>query len=237
MFEILILFISGYLAAVVSGIVGFGGGILLLPLLTYSMDIKTAIPLITIAQIIGNASRFWFNRKELVWKPVQFFLLGAIPFAIIGSLLFSYLQAEIIKPGIGILIILLVTIKRLVKPKNEPDRKVMLIGGSFTGIISGIAGTSGPFSALLFSSLKISAAAYIASEAFAALAMHSVKMTIYWQYLDLGKDIAIYGITIGIAMILGSYTGKKLIGKIKREYFQIIVEVCLVLVGIQMVVM
>jgi uncharacterized membrane protein YfcA len=233
---IIIISFSGFIASMISAIVGFGGAILLLPILTYSMGIKLAVPLLTVAQIFSNGSRVYFGRKELKWEPIIKFLIGAIPFVIIGSILFSYLNGNIIKKIVGIFLVVIVILKRIVKTKLEIDNSKIFLGGIITGIISGIAGSSGPLSALLFNSLKLTVGAYIASEAFTALIMHIIKIILYKKYLEIRMEIMIYGIIIGIVMILGSYVGKKLVEKISRKYFQIIIEICLIISGIQMII-
>jgi uncharacterized membrane protein YfcA len=227
---------SGFVASIISALVGFGGAILLLPLLTYFMGIKLAVPLLTVAQIFGNGSRVWFGREELQWKPIFNFLLGSIPFVIIGSLLFSYLNGNIIKIIAGILLVLIVLAKRLKKLELKFNYKRMFFGGALTGIISGIAGSAGPLSALLFNSLNLTTGAYIASEAMTALVMHMIKIVLYKKYLESGIEIIFYGVIIGIAMIFGSFIGKKFVERIPRKYFQIIIEICLIVSGIQMII-
>ncbi|MDR1429800.1 MAG: sulfite exporter TauE/SafE family protein, partial [Spirochaetaceae bacterium] len=174
--SLFVMFFSGFIASIISAIVGFGGAILLLPLLAYFIGIKMAVPLLTIAQIFGNASRAWFGRKELAWKHIINFLISSLPFVIIGSILFSWLNGNIIKVIVGIVLIMIVCIKRIIKSELKINSKGMFIGGALTGIISGIAGSAGPLSALLFNSLNLSVASYIASEAFSALIMHIIKI-------------------------------------------------------------
>jgi uncharacterized membrane protein YfcA len=233
--SIIAIFFSGFIASIISAIVGFGGAILLLPLLTYFMGIKFAVPLLTTAQIFGNASRAYFGRKELEWKPIFNFLIGAVPFVVIGSILFSFLNGNIVKIIVGILLVIIV-IGRRIKPEFKITNKGMFFGGAFTGIISGIAGSAGPLSAFLFNSLKTNAAAYIASEAFSALIMHIIKIILYKKYLKIELKIIVYGILIGCTMILGSFLGKRFVEKIPKKYFQIIIEICLVLSGMQMII-
>ena len=99
---ILIFFVS-FLAATISGAAGFGGALLLLPVLTSVVGIKAAVPILTIAQIFGNASRVWFGRKELQWKPILYFIVAAIPLSIVGSYLFTGIDSKKIKIGICLL--------------------------------------------------------------------------------------------------------------------------------------
>ncbi len=110
--ELIILFAISFLAATISGAAGFGGALVLLPILTSMVGIKAAVPILTIGQIFGNASRVWFGRQELKWKPIIFFLLTAIPLTILGSYLFTDIDGNKIKIGIGVFLILLVIYRR-----------------------------------------------------------------------------------------------------------------------------
>jgi len=111
----------------------------------------------------------------------------------------------------------------------------MLIGGGLTGFLSGLAGSAGPLGAAFFLGLNMSALAYVASEAFTALAMHLTKTIVYGKYSLIGLTELYYGLFIGVAMILGSWTGKRLIEKLSKRTFIIVVEVLLVIAGIQLV--
>jgi len=55
--DLLLLFVGALVAAAISGAAGFGGALLLLPLLTHAVGPSLAVPLLTLAQIVGNLSR------------------------------------------------------------------------------------------------------------------------------------------------------------------------------------
>lgn len=65
MVEWILLLVGGWLAATISGAAGFGGALLLLPVLTYVVGAKAAVPILTLAQLLGNLSRAGFR-----WVPV-----------------------------------------------------------------------------------------------------------------------------------------------------------------------
>lgn len=199
------------------------------------MGVKAAVPILTIGQLFGNASRVWFGRDELVWRPILFFLLTAIPLTLLGSFLFSKSDSRIITFGIGIFLILLVLYRRSPLKKLELGDKGMLLGGGLTGFLSGLVGSAGPLGAAFFLSLNLTPTAYVASEAFTALTMHFLKSLVYNKYALLGATELYYGLFIGIAMILGSWTGKKIIEKLSREKFTLFVELLLVLSGLQLI--
>lgn len=98
----LLLFIGSFIAAAISGAAGFGGALLLLPLLTKTIGTTMAVPVLTIAQLIGNLSRAFFGFKQIKWEPVLMFILGAVPMSILGAFSFVQVPKEIITRGIGL---------------------------------------------------------------------------------------------------------------------------------------
>jgi len=236
MTDLILIFLIAFLAATISGAAGFGGALLLLPVLTVIVGIKAAVPILTIGQIYGNASRVWFGRHDLKWKPVLYFLLAAIPLTLVGSFLFTDIDSKKIKIGIGVFLILLVFFRRSKIKEIDIGNKGMMLGGGLTGLLSGLAGSAGPLGAAFFLGLNLPATAYIASEAFTALTIHFAKTAIYSRYLQVGLTELYYGLFIGIAMIGGSWLGRKVIEKLPRKTFLIIVEVLLVISGFQMII-
>ena len=235
LFPLFILFLVSWLAASISGIAGFGGALLLLPVLSHFIGIKAAIPVLTIAQLFGNASRVWFGRKELQWQPIIWFLAGALPFSIIGSRMLVVSTPEYLIKGIGVLLILMVIYRRSGLKIFTAKHRWLFLGGIATAFLSGIAGSAGPLGAACFVGLNLPPIAYISSEAFTALLMHISKTFVYQRYSLIGLNELGYGLVCGTAMILGSYTGKKMIERFSKEKFILLVDILLVLSGLQMI--
>lgn len=80
-----LLFATALLATAVSGAANFGGALLLLPLLPQADGVADAVPLLTLAQLVGNLSRVSFGWRLIQWRPVLLFLLGAAPVAAAGA--------------------------------------------------------------------------------------------------------------------------------------------------------
>ncbi|MDB5266975.1 MAG: putative permease [Hymenobacter sp.] len=233
--EYLILFVVAYLAATVSASVGFGGALIFLPILANIVGIKEAVPVLTVAQIFGNASRFWFGRHELQWKPVLYFLAGSLPMAILSSSLYSGMKADWIFKLVGGFLVLVVIFRHLsVAKKVELGNPGMVLGGALTGFLSGLTGSAGPTGALFFLGLNLPPVAYVASDAFASLVLHLTKTIVYSKYSLVTTKGLLVGSFAGVAMIGGSYTGKLLLSRISKEKFLMVVEGLIVAFGLQM---
>jgi uncharacterized membrane protein YfcA len=229
-----LLFVVSWLAATISGAAGFGGALLLLPVLTNILGVKAAVPVLTIMQLLGNLSRVWFGRTQISWKPVGYFLLGALPLAVVGSLLFTGLPAGAITRGVGVLLLVIVALRYFGFTKFITNDMGFLAGGTVTGFLSGVAGSAGPLGAAFFLGLDLPAVAYVASEAVTASAMHITKIMVYQRYALIGMKELQYGLFLGCAMILGSWTGKQLIERLPKTTFRRLVEMLLVLSALQL---
>jgi uncharacterized membrane protein YfcA len=231
---LLMLFAGGFLAAAISGAAGFGGALLLLPLLTKTIGTTMAVPVLTIAQLIGNLSRAFFGFKQIKWKPALMFILGAVPMSVLGAYSFVEMPKEIISRLIGLAIILFVILKYFKLLKFTPANSTMVVGGGITGFISGLAGSAGPLSAALFLSLGLPPVSYIATEAMTAVAMHITKTIIYQRYLDIGPSALSTGLFMGVSMVLGTWAGMRIAGKVPKDRFSKFVGSLLGIIGLQM---
>ncbi|MFH1050098.1 MAG: sulfite exporter TauE/SafE family protein [bacterium] len=235
MIDIIILILMAFLASIISGVAGFGGALLLLPVLSSIIDIQSAIAILTICQIFGNCSRVAFGFKDLEWKPILIFLLGAIPLCILGSLFMVKSDTGLIKVIVGSFLIIFALSKRFFLKDKVINHKLFFVGGSVTGFLSGLVGSAGPLGAAFFLTLNLSAVSYIASEAFTALSIHIVKMIVYGNFLILSGKVLIYGLLLGITMIAGTWIARKIAEKLPKIVFMIIVEILLIILGISMI--
>ncbi len=236
MLELLLLFIAAFAAAAISGAAGFGGALLLLPLLVAIVGVTNAVPLLTIAQLIGNLSRAGFGFAQIEWKPVKRFLLGAIPFSALGAISFVRLPKDWVTRIIGAAILIFVILQYFRASKIKAGPALLIGGGGVVGFLSGLVGSAGPLGAAIFLSLGLPPVAYIASEATTALVMHVVKTVIYQQYIALDRKFWFLAVLLGAAMILGTWSAKRVIEGVPRERFQRFVVILLVAVAGYMVV-
>lgn len=236
MLEYTLLFLAAYFAAILSGTAGFGGALLLLPLLIEVVGTMHAVPLLTVIQFIGNLARVCFSFQQIQWKPVSLFLLSAIPFSILGAVSFVELPKDLITRYIGAAILLFVMLKYVGVMNLKISPFLLIAGGSLVGFLSGLLGSAGPLGSAIFLSLGLSPVAYIASEGTTALAIHGVKIITYHQYIILDQDLWLLAASMGVAMIAGSWSAKQVIEYMPQKKFERYVTVLLVVLAIYLIV-
>lgn len=232
--KIIALLIGSFLAALLSGAAGFGGSLLLLPIATACVGAEMAVPILTIAQLMGNIARMSTGWKQIAWKSVALFSVTSLPLAALGAFGFSLLPKDIVTRCIGAALILLVIIKLLCCKDLPRSKATLLIGGALTGGLSGLCGSGGPIGAAVFLSLDLSPVAYIASEAATATAMHILKTIIYSKLTGMDLNACLIGLSMGVCMIIGTYAAKHFIRNIEKGKFRKYVSILLTVVGIYM---
>jgi len=232
----LLLAAGAFVAAAVSGAAGFGGALLLLPLLTHAVGVTEAVPLLTVAQLAGNLSRAALGWRDIRWHPVGWFLMAALPGAAIGALSFAALPKELAVRLVGTAILVFVLLKASGVLRLEQNRAVLVAGGAITGLLSGLVGSAGPLGAAVFLSLNLPPVAYIASEAVTAIAMHGVKMAIYGSQLRLSEGFWPLALLLSGAMILGTWAGKRVIERLPELWFRRLITSLLIVISVQMIV-
>lgn len=226
---------GSFVAAVVSGSAGFGGALLLLPLLTHVVGVTSAVPLLTIAQLVGNLSRVAFGWRAIRWRPVLLFLAPALPAAALGAWWFTALPKGLMVRGLGVAILIFVALK-LRGLTFKPSPRLLLIGGAVVGLLSGLVGSAGLLGAAVFLSLNLPPLAYVASEATTAVAMHMVKWIVYESAISLDADFWPLAAGMSAAMIAGTWVGKHVIERLPAHRFQLLVAALLAVTAVQMIV-
>lgn len=224
-----LIFIS-WLAAAISGVAGFGGSLIILPIFSILVGAKKAIPILTIAWMMGNFSRAAFGYKEIKWKPVVYFCAGALPAAVIGSRIFIELPSGLIMKAVAVFLFGIAVLRHL-NVKYALPEKWFIAWGAIVGFLSAVLGSAGPIGAVAFLSLNLTPTAYVASEAVTAVLMHLTKTVVYGRYALLTvSDIGI-GVILGSAMAIGSWTARHFIKKMSGKAFGYFVDILLVAAG------
>src|SRR5436190_19849911 len=84
--------VVGYIAGTVSGIVGTGATIILLPILVFAFGPREAVPIMAVVALMSNFAKITSWWKEIDWRACAAYALGGIPAAAIGARLLLLLS-------------------------------------------------------------------------------------------------------------------------------------------------
>ena len=203
MLQEIILIAAGLVAGLISGTVGFGGSLILLPTVTSFYGIEVAVPMATVAQLLSNIFRMGAGFKAIRWRKVWQFLILAAPLTVAGAYGFVVVPKELMTRILCAVLVIFAILELYQKITLPKSRMTMIVGGGISGVINGLLCLSGPVSSAVFLTLGLSPVAYIATEAASATIMHIVQMVMYGEFGLLDIKVLLDGIYIGVAMSLG----------------------------------
>jgi uncharacterized membrane protein YfcA len=223
--------LATFATAALSAVAGFGGATLLLPVFVAVFGARDAVAILTVAQLASNASRVWFNRGEVDRQLVGVFGAGAVPAAIVGSLLFATAPLPALTRVIGAFLLLMVLWRRL-RPAARLDDRAFAAVGAASGFGSALVGSVGPMAAPFFLARGLVRGGYIGTEAAAAVVMHLTKLVVFGAAAVLTLRLGLIGLALAPAATAGAWLGKRIVDRLPVATFVALVEVGLVAAGL-----
>lgn len=162
-----------------SAVTGFGGAVIVTPLFVAVLGVRDAVAVLTVVQLASNVSRVAFNRHDVDRSIVLAFSAGAVPAAVVGSLLFAVAPAPALVRVVGVFLLVAVVWLRLAPSMPRLGGPAFAGLGAASGLGSALVGSVGPFVAPFFLAQGLVRGAYIGTEAASAVVMHLVKLVVY----------------------------------------------------------
>ena len=234
MITLLLLIGTAILAAILSAIVGMGGGVLLLGVMAL-LPPAFVVPLHGIVQLGSNTTRTIVFSPHVNWKLVglygPFLTLGvgaAVALWTVGTL-------EWIRPLIGLFILFFLAVRAW----SPTFRNVPLWIYPPLGIIAGLltihVGATGPLIAPFFLRDDLDNEGVIATKAMCQSIGHLLKIP---SFLLIGFNYLEHGVLLGgllVAVILGTLLGKRILKHIPREVFVRLFLIVLTLLAVALI--
>lgn len=218
---------AAYAASTVSGFLGMAGGISLLAVMTALLPAGGIVPIHGAVQLASNFTRTVVYLRHVSWKVAFVFAGPAALGVAIATTLWSGEKLEWFKPGIGVFILLFLFWRRKApKLRNAPLWSYAPVGLA-SGFLGIYVGATGPFIAPFFLRDDFAKEEVIATKAVCQAWGHLLKLP---AFLSLGFPFREHAGLIGVLLvcvILGTYTGKRLLGRVSNARFVVIYEAVL----------
>jgi len=192
-------------AAVVGGIGGFGTGIFLTVALLPLIGVKALVPVMAVAGTIINCGRFWFYRGSLDRRALGIVLASSLPFLVLGTWIYSVLDARSLGTVLGIAVMAAVPLRRYLKKREmHLNTTGLAIGSSVFGLASGVTTGVGVILVSLLLGTGMTGTAVLATDALASIALDLCKAALFQRFDLLDEATFLTGVVIGVASIPGS---------------------------------
>ncbi|KQV30304.1 hypothetical protein ASC97_22595 [Rhizobium sp. Root1203] len=214
-----------FLAGCLSGVIGTGASLILLPVLVPMFDPARAIPVMAIAGLMANAARVMAWHREIDWRAVLAYALPGVPAASLGALSLVHLPAAISGTLLGIFIILLVPLRRYITHCNITIGPAgMAVAGAVVGFLTGLFLSTGPLSVPAFLAFGLVKGAFLSTEAASSIFVQVAKVLTFYQAGALTSDLLISGLIIGCALMAGTFFTKRYVIKMSERSFRLMMD-------------
>ncbi len=104
--------IVGYVAGTVSGIVGTGATVILLPVLVIVFGPREAVPIMAVVALMSNFAKITSWWREIDWRACGAYALGGIPAAAVGAHTLLILPPHAVEVALGLFFLAMVPGRR-----------------------------------------------------------------------------------------------------------------------------
>lgn len=222
----------GTVAGLVSGIVGTGATVILLPVLVLSFGPKSAIPIMAIVALMSNFAKITAWWKEIDWRACAAYALGGVPGAALGARTMLLLPPSVVDIALGTFFLVMIPGRRWLAARSYRMTPLVLVpAGFFIGFLTGIVVSTGPISVPVFTSYGLLKGAFIATEAAASLALYISKAITFRTFGALPTDIILQGLITGSSVMAGTYIARMLVERISIATFQHLLDLVMLVSG------
>lgn len=175
---VLILPAIAFVTALISGIFGMAGGLVLMGALTLLLPVGAAFVTHGLIQIVANGWRAWLNRADIVWPIIGRYALASL----VAAIAFAFVSWVPSRPFVLIALGLVgfsvwLPARRFALDANKPAHAFasgLLVTG--TNLLAGVAG---PLLDIFFVNTALTRHQIVATKALTQVFAHLAKIVVY----------------------------------------------------------
>jgi uncharacterized membrane protein YfcA len=196
---------AALLAGVVTGLTGFGLGLISSPILLFVYEPRTVVVLTVILSIFISAAVVWDSWHEARWRLALALLVPALFGIVVGTVVLGAIDPVYIRLGIGTIVVLsALLLVRNFKLPGANTRWGTLVAGSASGALTTSTGLAAPPIVLLLTSRGLPKHEFRGTTALYFLPMSIAGLVV----LAVGGLVEAPEVPLGLALIPAAIVGK-----------------------------
>lgn len=233
--DFLVVGIAAFVAGTCSGMTGFGGGLLLPPILAPIIGVQHVVPVLSFAMLMTNGHRLWLYRKHANLKLIGAVLVTVVPGVVIGTAIYLELPADAIAIVLGSFLLLSIPVGRYFARRQLRlgPLGLSIAGGGF-GIISGTTPGSGMLMVSVLLGAGLVGEAFLATDASISIAVNLTKAVIFNRLGGLPLELLAVGLLIGLCTVPGNYLARWILQRTSVRLHTRLLEVVVLIGGLSL---
>jgi len=228
--------VVGLVAGTVSGIIGTGSSVMLVPVLVLAFGPQQAVPVMAIAAVMANLARILSWWREIDWRACAAYAVTAAPAAALGAGTLLILPARLVDGGLGAFFIAMIFLRRWLAHHELSARlwHLALFGGPI-GYLTGIVASTGPITVPLFLAYGLVRGGFLATEAAGSLAVYVSKTLAFRGLGALPAEVIGRGLIVGASVMAGSFVAKRLVLHLRPDRFRLVMDAVMLVSGLTLI--
>ena len=225
----------GLVSGTLSGIVGFGASIMLMPVLMLAFGPLEAVPIMAIAALLANFSRVVVWWREVDWRANTYYCATAIPAAALGARTLLILEPRLVEGILGAMFLLMIPARRWLLARGlRINAWQMALVGAGIGFLSGMVASTGPINTPFYLAYGLVKGGYLATEALGSMAIGITKAIVFQRFNALPWETVARGLVIGATLMIGSRLAKGFVLRLDAHQFRVLMDCLLAGAGLML---
>ncbi|WP_336491119.1 sulfite exporter TauE/SafE family protein [Methylobacterium nigriterrae] len=219
----------------VSGIIGTGSSIMLVPVLAYVYGPKEAVPIMAVAAVMANVSRVLAWWREIDWRAFAAYAAPGALAAAVGARTLLMLPSRAVDLAIGVFLLSMVPVRHWLAARLlRLHLWHLAVAGALIGFLTGIVVSTGPISVPVFVGYGLAKGAFIGTEAAGSLAVYASKALTFRGAGALSTSTLLKGLVVGSSRMGGAFLAKPFVLRLSPDVFQFVMDGLMLASGLSM---
>jgi len=230
----LFLVVAAFLSSSLTAVLGLGGGMLLISIMSVFLPPAAIVPVHGVVQFASNASRGAFSPKDIRRDILWPFLVGCLIGTLAGSRVVLKVPPEVLPLPLGVFILTMTWLPQIKKKLWFPGRFLSL--GFVQAFLTLFVGATGPLNMPFLIRAGLSRDQLVVTGAAFMTIVHLVKIITFGLLgFAFGPYLFLMLLMI-LAVISGSYAGTRLRHKVPEQLFLMTFKLLITVLAIRMII-
>jgi uncharacterized protein len=204
--KVLLVMAVCFAAAALSGLSGFGAGLIITTFITPIIGAKAVLPALSVIMLITNASRVAFFRGSLDWRVLGLVVGTAVPSSVVGARVYVELDSIWVQVFLGLVLIVSIPLRRWLAGRAfRAGTASLLLFGLIWGFLSSILVGAGVLVIPMLLGAGLAGPALLATDAAIAVIVNVPKIAAFGRFDALDLPLFAASLAMGLCTIPGTW--------------------------------
>lgn len=215
-----------FVAAAVSGLSGFGAGLIITLAITPIIGPKAVVPALSVLMLINNLSRVAFFRGALDLRVLGLVVATAVPASVFGARVYVDLDTDLVRILLGAVLILSIPLRRWIAGRQWVAGPVsLLVFGFAFGFLSSVMVGAGILVIPMLLGAGLAGPALLATDAAIAVLVNVVKIAAFGRLEALDLPLFVAAVAMGLCTVPGTWLAAWIVRRTDIRIHTAIMEV------------